>query len=62
VADEFDLCPYIDSRLSEDVLKHLERPIKPVLTTINYTNILETKIPQSNGASTIIAEGSEGNT
>jgi hypothetical protein len=43
-ADEFDLCPYVDPRLSEDVLKHLERPIKPALTTINYINILETKI------------------
>jgi hypothetical protein len=44
-ADEFDLCPYIDPRLSEDVLKHLERPVKPALTTINRTDILETEIP-----------------
>jgi hypothetical protein len=61
VADEFDLCPYIDPRLSKDVLKYLERPIKSALTTINCTNILETEIPQSNGASITIAEGSEGN-
>ena len=61
-ADEFDLRPYVDPRLSEDVLKYLERPIKPALTIINRTNIPETKIPQSNGASTIIAKGSEDNT
>ena len=61
-ANEFDLRPYIDPRLSEDVLKHLERPIKPALTTINRTNTPETKTPQSDGASTTIAKGSKGNT
>jgi hypothetical protein len=33
-----------------------------MLTTINRTNIPETKTPQSDGASTTIAEGSEDNT
>ena len=61
-ADEFDLRPYVDPRLSEDVLKHLERPVKPALTTINRTDTPETETPQSDGASTTTAEGSEGNT
>jgi hypothetical protein len=44
-ADEFDLRPYVDPRLSEDVFKHLERPVKPALTTINRIDTLETETP-----------------